>query len=169
MTRNKAGNMTLSDLPFLEQVTQKLHAEGGRMTSQRRIILEALGTCPDHPTAEEIYLRARESDESLHLSTVYRTLRWLEEEGFVSPRWFEDEHRQERFDTTLDGNGDHHHFRCRVCNAIIEFHDPLIEDIKAAYQARSGGRIENATLILYGVCQHCGGDQNNATIHPLPL
>lgn len=125
------------------------------MTSQRRLILEALAVSPDHPTAEEIYLRAREMDASLHLSTVYRTLRWLEEEGFVSPRWFEDEHRQERFDTVHDDNGDHHHFRCRICNTIIEFSDPLVEEIKAAYQARTGDRVDSATLTLYGVCKRC--------------
>lgn len=147
--------MTAPDISFLEQVTEKLHAEGGRMTSQRRLILDALASCPDHPTAEEIYVRARELDASLHLSTVYRTLRWLEEEGFVSPRWFEDEHRQERFDTVHNDSGDHYHFRCRVCNTIIEFPEPLVEAIKTAYQAHTGDRVESATLTLYGVCQRC--------------
>jgi len=147
--------MNAAEISLIEQVTHKLHAEGGRMTPQRRLILEALASCPDHPTAEEIYIRASENDASLHLSTVYRTLRWLEEEGFVSPRWFEDEHRQERFDTTHNDNGDHYHFRCRICNAIVEFPEPLVEEIKVAYQSRCGGRIESATLTLYGICQRC--------------
>jgi Fe2+ or Zn2+ uptake regulation protein len=149
------GLMNAPETNLLEQVTEKLRAEGGRMTSQRRIVLEALEACPDHPTAEEIYQRARESDESLHLSTVYRTLRWLEEEGFVSPRWFEDEHRQERFDTVGSDDNDHYHFRCRICNAIVEFSEPMVEEIKTAYQKQFGGRIESATLVLYGVCERC--------------
>ena len=143
------------EISLVEQVTEKLHAEGGRMTPQRRLILDALKCCADHPTAEEIYLRARASDTSLHLSTVYRTLRWLEEEGFVSPRWFEDERRQERFDPVSDNNPDHFHFRCRVCNAIVEFPQPLIEEIKQAYQEHYGGQVESATLTLYGICQRC--------------
>lgn len=147
--------MDISQTSLLQQVTAKLHAEGGRMTAQRRLILEVLESYPDHPTAEEIYLRARESDETLHLSTVYRTLRWLEEEGFVSPCWFEDDRRQERFDMGLDGNLDHHHFRCQECNQIVEFSEPLIERIKALYQEQNGGRVESATLILYGVCEAC--------------
>ncbi len=125
------------------------------MTAQRRLVLQTLESYPDHPTAEEIYLRAQESDASLHLSTVYRTLRWLEEEGFVSPRWFEDERRQERFDPVVDENQDHYHFRCRICNPIVEFPEPLIDEIKAAYEIRSGGKVESATLTLYGICTRC--------------
>ncbi len=125
------------------------------MTSQRRLILATLQECPDHPTAEEIFELARRKDSDLHLSTVYRTLRWLEEEGFVSPRWFEDERRQERFDTLSAANRDHDHFRCRICNTIIEFSEPLMDEIKSAYQRRFGGRVESATLTFYGVCEHC--------------
>lgn len=147
--------MQVHERTLVEQVIDKLRAEGGRMTGQRRLILEALESSPDHPTAEEIYLRAREHDSSLHLSTVYRTLRWLEEEGLVSPRWFEDERRQERFDPVSSENTDHYHFRCRHCNAILEFPEPLIETIKATFETRYGGQVESATLTLYGVCADC--------------
>ena len=145
----------MTEITLIDQVAAKLRSEGGRMTAQRRLILDALESCSDHPTAEEIYMRVRKSDESLHLSTVYRTLRWLEEEGFVSPRWFEDERRQERFDPVTDENCDHYHFRCRVCNTIVEFPEPLLESIKSAYEQHFGGKVESATLILYGVCEDC--------------
>jgi Fe2+ or Zn2+ uptake regulation protein len=146
--------MNQTGISLLNQVTQKLRADGGRMTAQRRLILQVLESCDDHPTAEEIYERARQDDATLHLSTVYRTLRWLEEEGFVSPRWFEEDRRQERFDPVMDPE-DHYHFRCHICNTIVEFPEPLIETIKAAYQIRFGGTVESATLTLYGVCQDC--------------
>jgi len=143
------------ELPLIDQITEKLHAEGGRMTNQRRLIVEALLDCADHPTAEEIYERVRITDSSIHLSTVYRTLRWLEEEGFVNPRWFEDERRQERFDPIVNEDEGHYHFRCRVCNDIVEFSEPVICDIKAAYETQFGGKVESATLTLYGVCKRC--------------
>ena len=145
----------MNDLPFIEQITIRLRAEGGRMTAQRRLILETLQDCPDHPTAEDIFELARHKDGALHLSTVYRTLHWLEGEGFVSPRWFEDERRQERFDTISAENRDHYHFRCRVCNTIIEFPEPLMNAIKETYQLSFGGQVESATLTLYGVCEPC--------------
>ena len=145
----------MENLSLIDRVANRLRSEGGRMTNQRRLILETLEGCPDHPTAEEIYDRARQNDNSLHLSTVYRTLRWLEEEGLVSPRWFEDERRQERFDPVSAGNHDHYHFRCRVCNAIVEFSDPQLDELKNTYHRRFGGIIESATLTFYGICERC--------------
>ena len=149
------GSVNTHPVSLIDQAQSRLRAEGGRMTAQRRLILEVLESTPDHPTAEEIFHNARLCDPTLNLSTVYRTLRWLQEEGMVSPRWFEDERRQERFDTVVDEDTDHYHFRCRVCNTIVEFPEPLIEEIKRAYQGRYGGQVESATLTFYGVCQRC--------------
>jgi Fe2+ or Zn2+ uptake regulation protein len=141
-------------ITLVEQVSERLRSEGGRMTAQRRLILETLERCADHPTAEEIYERASQADGSLHLSTVYRTLHWLEEEGLVSPRWFEDERPQQHFDP-VGADRDHYHFRCQVCNTIIEFSEPLLDNIKHTFEQNYGARVENATLTLYGVCSAC--------------
>ena len=142
---------------LLDQVTDRLRADGGRMTSQRKLILEALQDCPDHPTAEELYERVRESDPTLNLSTVYRTLRWLEEAGFVNPRWFEDERRRERFDP-VDQPGsvqEHYHFRCKRCNRIVEFSSPLLAKIVQDYEQEYQAQVESSALTLYGICQDC--------------
>ncbi len=40
---------------LVELATQRLHTQGGRMTTQRRMILEALDCLGCHPTAEEIF------------------------------------------------------------------------------------------------------------------
>ena len=146
---------TSEDAPLAKLAEERLRAEGGRMTSQRRLILETLESCSDHPSAEEIFEQARLSDNSLHLSTVYRTLRWLEEVGLVNPRRFEDEPSLQRFDPIGAYHGDHYHFRCRNCNAIIEFSEPLLEEIKAGYEQRCGGLVESASLTLYGLCVDC--------------
>lgn len=147
--------MTINEIDLVKQAGLRLRAEGGRMTAQRRLILEVLNDYPGHPTAEEVFLRVRESDPSLNLSTVYRTLRWLESQGLVNPRWFENDRRQERFDPVTNDDVNHHHFRCRICNQIIEFSDPLIERIKSAYETRHGGQVESVTLVLYGKCAEC--------------
>jgi Fe2+ or Zn2+ uptake regulation protein len=147
----------MSTLSLIDQVTQKIRSEGGRMTGQRKSILEILEQHPGHPTAEEIYARVRLSDPEINLSTIYRTLRWLEENGFVSPRWFEDDGRRERFDpvTTAEDDGEHFHFRCRVCNRITEFEEPLMAAVRSAFAERSGAAVDSATLVLYGVCEEC--------------
>lgn len=141
----------MNDLTSL--VTQRLHVQGGRMTSQRRMILEALECLGCHPTAEEIYEVVSRRDPGLNLSTVYRTLRWLEAEGLVSGRRFDEEERPERFDPVRPV--EHHHFQCTVCKIVVEFDHPLIETVKAQFAIQSGSRVESASVMLYGLCAAC--------------
>ncbi|MBI4926274.1 MAG: transcriptional repressor [Anaerolineae bacterium] len=148
-------------MTLIQQVTERVRGEGGRMTGQRRLILEALENLSGHPTAEEIYARVRKEDAEINLSTVYRTLRWLEESGFVAPRWFEDDHRRERFDAA-GSSDDHFHFRCRTCNQIIEFDDPNLEIVKQAFETQYLAEVENITLVLYGLCARCKIQPNQA-------
>lgn len=140
-----------------DQVTRRLRAEGGRMTSQRKSVLNALQELSDHPTAEEIFAHARQQDTSLNLSTVYRTLRWLETIGLVNPCWFSEESRAERFDTQTanDSPRGHHHFVCRSCGSVQEFSAPQTSQVILAYQTKFGGQVDEADLTLYGLCPNC--------------
>ena len=124
------------------------------MTASRRLILETLDCLGGHPTAEQIYDSARQHDESLNLSTVYRTLRWLEHEGFISARRFDEGGRQDRFDPALPI--EHHHFICSVCKQVIEFDDPAIRDLRGRFEETHQVRIESASLVFTGVCRECG-------------
>jgi Fe2+ or Zn2+ uptake regulation protein len=138
---------------LIDLATQRLHIQGGRMTSQRRMILEALNDLGCHPTAEEIFAVVNQRDPTVNLSTVYRTLRWLEQEGLISARRFDEGRRQERFDAVLPA--EHHHFQCTVCKAVIEFDHPAIRKIKAQFAASSGCQVESASMMLYGICPDC--------------
>jgi Fur family transcriptional regulator, ferric uptake regulator len=150
-------------MALLDDVTQRLRAQGGRMTPQRRMILDALACLGCHPTAEEIFEVVSLRDPSLNLSTVYRTLRWLESEGLVSGRRFDDATRQERFDPATPV--EHHHFVCSVCKAVTEFELPLIERAKAAFAAAYQVQINSASLTLYGICVGCLSDQEQERAH----
>jgi Fe2+ or Zn2+ uptake regulation protein len=139
---------------WMEQITEKLHRTGGRMTAQRRLILETLTSSGGHPSAEDIFRMARSRDASLNLSTVYRTLRWLEKNDYVNPRWFEEDRRRERFDPANE-HGSHHHFRCRGCNQIIEFQDNQVDEVIFRFSAGNECLVESGTLTLYGYCPEC--------------
>lgn len=123
------------------------------MTAQRRLILETLDRMGSHPTAEELYAAARQEDPSLHLSTVYRTLRWLEAESLVSTRFFDEERRQERFDPAAPS--EHYHFLCTECKTVIEFDTLLVNTIKAQFELHSGAQVEIGSVVLYGRCALC--------------
>ncbi|MFU8772925.1 MAG: Fur family transcriptional regulator, partial [Anaerolineales bacterium] len=92
----------------MREMIARLHSQGGRLTSQRRLIFEVLQEMDSHPTAEEVYAIVNQQAPNLHLSTVYRTLRWLEQEGLVSTRHFQEKRRTERFDSSHPA--EHHHF-----------------------------------------------------------
>ena len=133
-----------------------IRANGGRMTAQRRLILETLNELGGHPTAEEIYRTARQHDTALNPSTVYRTLTWLETAGLVSHCHLDagpDGEHSERYDPVTPV--EHHHFVCTGCGVVIEFEAPEVASIKAAFAAEHGAPVERAALTLYGLCAAC--------------
>ncbi len=142
---------------LLEQARTRVHASGGRMTGQRRLILETLSALPAHPTAEEVHARAVRRDPALNLSTVYRTLHWLEAEGLVEPRRFRGHGRHDHFD--LAGERGHHHFLCTRCHRVTEFASPQIEALARGYARRHGAQMTEASLVVYGLCGECSASQ----------
>lgn len=136
---------------------ERLRAQGGRLTAQRRLLFSILDSLGEHPTAEELFHVARERDPELNLSTVYRTLRWLEAENLVSTRVFDEDRRQERFDPALPC--EHHHFMCTRCKSVIEFNSSLFASIKSQFQELNGARVATGSIVLYGLCADCQKSQ----------
>ena len=132
---------------------ERLRGQGGRLTVQRRLLFTNLDSLSEHPTAEDLFLLAREKDPDLNLSTVYRTLRWLEAENLVSARVFDEGRRQERFDPALPS--EHHHFMCTSCRNVIEFDSSLFSSIKSQFQELNGARVTTGSIMLYGLCANC--------------
>lgn len=138
---------------LIQEVQERLRSQGGRMTSQRRLLLTILESLGEHPTAEELYLLARQRDQNLNLSTVYRTLRWLENEDLIRIRVFAEDRRQERFDAALPS--EHHHFMCTSCRKVLEFDTNLFDSIKLQLQTQSGAKVQTGSIMLYGLCPDC--------------
>ena len=138
---------------LLQEARRRLHSRGGRMTAQRALILSTLGGLDTHPTAEELHALASCQDPSLHLSTVYRTLHWLEQEGLVSSRRFDENRRQDRFDPMLPSQ--HYHFLCSACGGVIEFDHEHVPAIQQDFEQRYGARVDSVSLVLYGLCPAC--------------
>ena len=150
----------MSDL--VSEAHTRLRSQGGRMTSQRRLLLSILDSLGEHPTAEELLIIANKQDPDLNLSTVYRTLRWLEAENLVSTRLFAEDRRQERFDAASPS--EHHHFMCTECKIVIEFDTGLFRTIKNQFQDSSGASVTTGSIVLYGLCQHCLQDDTDQAL-----
>lgn len=123
-----------------------LRRRGVRITRQRRVILDILSGGGDHPDALEIYRRAVIEDPAISLSTVYRTMKLMEEMGAIHRHAFEG--GPARFEPA---EGDHHdHLIDLDTGAVIEFKSDRIEELQDEIARRLGYEIVHHRLELYG-------------------
>jgi Fur family ferric uptake transcriptional regulator len=125
----------------------QLREAGLRMTRQRVAIIEVLAETDDHPDANEIFHRAFLKDKSISLSTVYRTMRVLEQTGTIHRHAFED--GRSRFERA--GQQHHDHLIDLETGKVIEFHSEKIEQLQAEIARDLGYDIVRHRLELYGV------------------
>jgi Fur family transcriptional regulator, ferric uptake regulator len=124
-----------------------LRAEGRRVTTARRSIIELLGATHEHLTADDIARQVQEAHPEIHVSTVYRTLESLEAWGLV-----EHVHR---------GHGaaffhlaaSHPHLVCDECGRVLDLPAaefiPLIARVRETY----GFELDVAHNALTGRCR----------------
>ena len=121
------------------------------MSKQRQVVLTAVQTSCDHPTAEMVLGRCKELMPSINLATVYRNLNALVKEGKVRKI---EAVGGDRFDKTLF---DHAHFQCSKCGAVIDIMGIDVNPILAI--AKFGGNdIIDTEINFRGVCATCKGD-----------
>ena len=85
------------------------------MTPQRREVLEVLQTSCDHPTAIEVFMRAKERMPGISLATVYNCLETLTEHHLI--RQVNIERASSRYCANLQ---EHVHFHCEKCGLVID-------------------------------------------------
>jgi Fur family transcriptional regulator, ferric uptake regulator len=134
---------------------QQIKGAGLKVTRPREKILSILERSGRrHLSAEDVYKALLNNGDDVGLATVYRVLTQFEEAGLVFRRHFET--GQSVFELN---SGDHHdHLVCIRCSRVVEFADPLIEERQGAIAAAHGFRIENHSLVIYGVCAQCAKD-----------
>lgn len=122
-------------------------ARGLRMTGQRRIIAQILSDADDHPDVEEVYRRAAEHDPRISLSTVYRTVRLLEDEGIIERHDFGD--GRARYEPS--GHEHHDHLIDVTTGNVIEFTNEEIERLQERVAAELGFKLIGHRHELFGM------------------
>jgi Fur family transcriptional regulator, ferric uptake regulator len=125
----------------------ELRDAGVRMTKQRLAIIQVLAETTDHPDANEIFHRAFALDRSISLSTVYRTMRILEERGTIHRHAFDQ--GRARFEHASQEH--HDHLIDIDTGRVIEFRSEKIEELQAEIARELGYDIVRHKLELYGV------------------
>lgn len=122
-------------------------ARGMRMTGQRRIIARVLGESQDHPDVEELHRRASKIDDKISISTVYRTVRLLEDAGIIERHDFRD--GRSRYEPVPDEH--HDHLINLRTGEVTEFRSEDIERMQEAIARTLGFKLVDHRLELYGV------------------
>ena len=117
------------------------------MTGQRRTIARVLSTAKDHPDVEEVYRRANALDAKISLSTVYRTIKLFEANGFLERHDFGK--GRGRYEETARRH--HDHLIDLDSGRVIEFRNEDIERIQERVARELGFDLVGHKLELYGV------------------
>lgn len=133
------------------RIDERVRASGGRMTVQRRLVLEALERARHHTTAEDIATRIRKQHPQIDPSTVYRNLEALEALGHVTHTHFED--RVTRWH--LADEHRHGHLVCRSCGAEQEVPMSVLEPLAKRLRQEHGFTADLAHSAVVGICRAC--------------
>ena len=123
-----------------------LRKAGLKVTLPRVKVLEVLGLAdPHHLSAEDVYKKLLQADETIGLATVYRVLTQFESAGMVERHNFDDGHSV--YELARD---QHHDHMVDVDNGeIIEFVNDGIEELQKQIAVDHGYELVHHELVLY--------------------
>ena len=119
-----------------------------KITPCRKLILEVIASSKDHPSAEEIYRRAKFFDKKVSLATVYRTLILLQSHGLLGKLELQD--NKARYELINDQIPHHYHLVDITNNNIIEFESLELDKITEYIAEELGYEITDHRFELYG-------------------
>lgn len=120
-----------------------------RNTKQRKTVLDAVRARHDHPSADQVYLNARQADEKISRGTVYRNLNLLAQDGEILQVKLPDINR---FDCRTDL---HYHLICTECGAVCDAMLPYHVELDTLLGAETGYAIDRHRTVFEGVCPAC--------------
>ena len=132
-----------------EKLNERLAARGFRATSQREHVYTVLLGERDHPTAEQIFMRAKKSMPDISMATVYNCLDTLVKAGLV---------RQVNLDRMAmrycPNMSEHCHFFCDECGGVYDIDAPADGGLPGI-NVPKGYRVNRFELAIHGACPKC--------------
>ena len=130
------------------EVGNRLMEFGIKPSLQRIAVLEYLMEHLTHPTADVIFNDLYPTIPTLSKTTVYNTLKLLEEQGAIRAISIDD--KNVRYDADISG---HAHFKCKQCGSV---HDVTLKDSSSIELKNSEDFILTEYQVYYkGYCKQC--------------
>jgi Fur family ferric uptake transcriptional regulator len=142
--------MVTSSSPATPPAARGTRVRGTRQAEALSAVLEGL---PGFCSAQQIHAELRRRGEQVGLTTVYRHLQVLSEDGQV------DAIRDDSGETLYRrcrSDAHHHHLTCRSCGRSVEVEGRDVEHWAEQVAAEAGFTNVGHTVELFGLCPDCG-------------
>ena len=133
---------------------ERLARGGFRFTPQREHVYAVLLRKRDHPTAEQVFIRAKRDMPEISMATVYNCLDALVQCGLA--RQVTLGRGAARFCPNMR---EHCHFYCDACESVFDIDLPA----KTGIELPKGYRVERFDIAIHGRCPACGGGVRQRT------
>lgn len=139
----------------LDVLLARVRASGGRVTVGRRALLAHLVATDAHLTAEDLAAKVQADHPDVHRSTIYRSLRDLEELGIV-------DHVHLGHGAAVYHLADdvHRHLMCDACGTVIEVDDQVFASLERTLLEEHGFRLRPGHFAVAGRCRGCGPERS---------
>ncbi len=138
------------------RLNERLMNRGFRFTPQREHVYSVLLKKRDHPTAEEVFIRAKHELPEISMATVYNCLDALVECGLA--RQVTLERGAARFCPNMQ---EHSHFYCDACEGVFDVDLPATGIVLP-----KGFKAERYDIAIHGRCPACNGGRKPAAKRP---
>lgn len=125
---------------------------GSRVTRQGQAVLEVVAGSERFRSAQEIHAQLRSSGEAVGLTTVYRHLALLTNEGRLDALQTADGELVYR---RCHSEHHHHHVVCRQCGQGTEVELPDLERWAESTAHQLGFTDVTHTVEIFGLCSDC--------------
>jgi Fur family ferric uptake transcriptional regulator len=135
----------------LDQAMEVVRGGGLRLTSARRLVLEALLKARKPISAEDIADGLGGKMTQSDIASVYRNLETLGELGLV--RHFHAGHGPGRY--VLEGAGDREYLSCESCGALESVDPAALDGVREVVRGLSGFEARFSHFPIVGLCARC--------------
>ena len=136
-----------------DRLNERLATRGFRFTPQREHVYAVLLRKRDHPTAEEVFIRAKRGMPDISMATVYNCLDALVACGLA--RQVTLERGATRFCPNMREHG---HFYCDQCESVFDIELPAEPGIVLP----RGYLAERYDIAIHGRCPACASGRERA-------
>ncbi|MDD2556038.1 MAG: transcriptional repressor [Syntrophaceticus sp.] len=133
--------------PSFEELKKELNLRNVNLSYQRLKVLKYLTQNQCHPTVDQIFTDLHKDISTLSKTTVYNTLRVLEEVDLV--RVITIEEHETRYDINVENHG---HFKCETCGTIYDF---SVDIDFLTPRDLDKFKINDKNVYFKGICPRC--------------